>query len=90
MNQGVFVGRRGIRPKFIAPAKITGWQLAMEHPGVPFVEPVFATIKGQAQRFLSTHAAVSNSFNLGRHMVSAGHYRILRVGAFGDWAAAVV
>ena len=45
---------------------------------------------GQAQRFLSTHAAVSNSFNLGRHMVSAGHYRILRVGAFGDWAAAVV
>jgi hypothetical protein len=47
MNQGVFVGRRGIRPKFIAPAKITGWQLAMEHPGVPFVEPVFATIKEQ-------------------------------------------
>ena len=25
----------------------TGWQLAMEHPGVPFVEPVFATIKEQ-------------------------------------------
>jgi hypothetical protein len=47
MNQGVFVGRRGISPKFIAPAKITGWQLAMEHPGVPFVEPVFATIKEQ-------------------------------------------
>ena len=47
MNQGVFVGRRGIRPEFIAPAKITGWQLAMEHPGVPFVEPVFATIKEQ-------------------------------------------
>jgi hypothetical protein len=47
MNQGVFVGRRGIRPKFIAPAKITGWQLAMEHPGVPFVEPVFVTIKEQ-------------------------------------------
>jgi hypothetical protein len=45
MNQGVFTGRRGIRPEFIAPAKITGWQLVMEHPGVPFVEPVFASIK---------------------------------------------
>jgi putative transposase len=44
---------------------------------------------GQAQRFLSTHAAVSNLFNLGRHLVSAGHYRNLRAGAFGDWAAAV-
>ena len=27
----------------------------------------------QAQRFLSTHAAVSNLFNLGRHLVSAIH-----------------
>jgi hypothetical protein len=47
MNQGVFTERRGINPNFTAPAKITGWQLAMEHPGVPFVEPVFATIKEQ-------------------------------------------
>jgi hypothetical protein len=45
MNQGVFIERRGIDPKFTAAAKISGWQLAMEHPGVPFVEPVFATIK---------------------------------------------
>jgi putative transposase len=44
---------------------------------------------GQAQRFLSIHAAVSNLFNLGRHLVSADHYRNLRAGAFGDWAAAV-
>ncbi len=44
---------------------------------------------GQAQRFVSTHAAVSNLFNLGRHLVSAGHYRNLRTDAFGDWAAAV-
>ena len=30
---------------------------------------------GQAQRFLSAHAAVYNLFNLGRHMVKARHYR---------------
>ena len=32
----------------------------------------------QAQRFLSTHAAVHNLFNLGRHLISAKHYRIFR------------
>jgi putative transposase len=44
---------------------------------------------GQAQRFLSTHAAVYNLFNLGRHLVKAEHYRNLRAGAFGNWAEAV-
>jgi hypothetical protein len=33
----------------------------------------------QAQKFLSTHAAVSNLFNLGRHLVGAEHYRNLRI-----------
>jgi len=32
----------------------------------------------QAQRFLSTHAAVYNLFNLGRHLISAQHYRVFR------------
>ena len=36
---------------------------------------------GQAQRFLSTHAVVSNLFNVRRHLVSARHYRNLRVSA---------
>jgi putative transposase len=43
----------------------------------------------QAQRFLGTHAAVSNLFNLGRHLVSANHYRNLRVSAFSEWSRAV-
>ena len=43
----------------------------------------------QAQRFLSAHAAVSNLFNLGRHLVRAEHYRNLRVSAFGEWSSAV-
>ncbi len=43
----------------------------------------------QAQRFLGTHAAVSNLFNLGRHLVSAEHYRGLRMSVFADWERAV-
>ena len=44
---------------------------------------------GQAQRFLGAHAAVSNLFNLGRHLVRAEHYRNLRESAFADWSRAV-
>ncbi|MCH8262350.1 MAG: IS6 family transposase [Proteobacteria bacterium] len=45
----------------------------------------------QAQRFLSVHAVVYNLFNLGRHLVSAKNYRMLRQRAFASWnyAAAV-
>ena len=43
----------------------------------------------QAQRFLGTHAAVSNLFNMGRHLVRAEHYRDLRVSAFAEWSRAV-
>jgi transposase-like protein len=43
----------------------------------------------QAQRFVTVHAAVSNLFNLGRHLISAEHYRNLRVSAFSQWSRAV-
>ncbi len=39
----------------------------------------------QAQRFVGVHAAVYNLFNLGRHLVSAKHYRWLRLRAFVSW-----
>ena len=39
--------------------------------------------------FLGAHAAVSNLFNLGRHMVRAQHYRDLRISAFSEWSRAV-
>jgi len=42
----------------------------------------------QAQRFLSVHATVCNLFNLGRHLVSAEHYRLLRQRAFVSWKEA--
>jgi len=43
----------------------------------------------QAQYFLSVHAMVCNLFNLGRHLVSAEHYRLLRQRAFASWKEAV-
>ena len=43
----------------------------------------------QAQRFLGAHAAVSNLFNLGRHLVRAEHNRNLRISAFTEWGRAV-
>jgi putative transposase len=44
----------------------------------------------QAQRFLGVHAVVYNLFNLGRHLISASHYRIIRLRAFASWKSAVV
>ena len=44
---------------------------------------------GQAQRFLGAHAAVTNLFNLGRHLVRAGYYRNFREGALTEWVRAV-
>ena len=44
---------------------------------------------GQAQRFVTAHAAVQNLFNLGRHLVRAQHYRNLRVSEFEEWSRAV-
>ncbi len=44
---------------------------------------------GQTQRFLNTHAAVYNLFNLGRHLTKAKYYRKFREGAFIEWERAV-
>jgi putative transposase len=44
----------------------------------------------QAQRFLSVHAMVYNLFNLGRHLISAKYYRLLRQRAFASWNYAAV
>jgi transposase-like protein len=43
---------------------------------------------GSAQRFLSVHAAVHNTFNTQRHLTSRNTLRILRSGAFDTWRAA--
>jgi transposase-like protein len=44
---------------------------------------------GSAQRFLSIHAAVHNTFNLQRHLISRSTLRIFRTEAASQWQAAV-
>ena len=43
---------------------------------------------GSAERFLSMHAAVHNTFNLQRHLVSRSTLRIFRSDAAAQWRSA--
>src|SRR5271169_497647 len=43
---------------------------------------------GSAQKFLSTHAAVFNTFNVQRHLTSAQTHRTLRAAAMSTWLEA--
>jgi putative transposase len=42
-----------------------------------------------AQKFLSTHAAVYNTFNVQRHLTSAQTHYVLRAAAMTAWREAV-
>ena len=44
---------------------------------------------GSAQKFLSTHAAVYNTFNAQRHLTSAQSHHVLRAAAMTTWREAV-
>ena len=44
---------------------------------------------GSAQRFLSVQAAVYNTFNLQRHLISRATLRTFRADAASQWRAAV-
>ena len=46
--------------------------------------------QGSAQRFLATHAAVYNTFNVQRHLIRRPTLRQFRAGAIATWAAATV
>src|SRR5215216_1865039 len=43
---------------------------------------------GSAQRFLSAHSAVHNTYNLQRHLISRRVLRLFRVEAAEQWASA--
>jgi putative transposase len=45
--------------------------------------------RGSAQRFLSAHAVVYNTFNVQRHLTSASTHRGFRAAAMDTWRAAV-
>ncbi len=40
---------------------------------------------GQMQRFLSAHGPINNVFRVGRHLMKAKHYRIMRDRGFALW-----
>ena len=43
--------------------------------------------QGQAQRFVSTHSAIYNTFNLQRHLISRKTLRTFRAAAMAEWNA---
>jgi len=44
--------------------------------------------QGQAQRFVSTHSAIYNTFNIQRHLISRKMMRQFRSAAMTEWLAA--
>ena len=44
--------------------------------------------QAQAQRFVSTHSAIYNTFNIQRHLVSRKTMRVFRGAAMAEWSAA--
>ena len=48
MARRVFVESRGMRPLSVEPARLDGYRLTFDEPGVPLVEPGFASIEPEA------------------------------------------
>ena len=48
MSSEVFQRRRGLRPVSAEAARLEGWRLVFDEPGIRFVEPVFAGISRRA------------------------------------------
>ena len=61
------------------------------HPAVRRRERKMQRFKSarSAQRFLSMHAAIHNTFNLQRHLVSRATLRVFRAEAADQWRTAV-
>ena len=44
--------------------------------------------RGQAQRFLSAHSSIYNTFNIQRYLISRKTMRIFRSATMAEWSAA--
>ena len=80
------VAHRELIPEAIHSTKHENNRVEQSHEATGLRERGLRRFKsmGQAQRFVSAHAAVFNLFNLGRHLVRAKHYRDLRMSAFTE------
>jgi len=58
------------------------------HDGHNFLLRCFKSARS-AQKFLSTHAAVYNIFNVQRHLISTQSHRVLRAAAMTTWREVV-
>ena len=59
LASSVLEGRRGLRPLApAAPGRVRGHELAFVLPGVPFVEPAFASLERSADDDAECHGAV--------------------------------
>ena len=71
-------------------ACVTNNRVENSHLPVRRREPKMQRFKsqGQAQRFVSTHSAIYNTFNIQRHLVSRKTMRVFRRAAMAEWSAA--
>ncbi|HUS13486.1 MAG TPA: gamma-glutamylcyclotransferase family protein [Chloroflexia bacterium] len=77
MARAVLV-RRGVHPSQSSAATLAGYALRFAHPGLPPLEPVFATVvpaagatvQGVAHHITTTEAALFDSFEPGYHRVA--------------------
>ena len=89
--------KQGFAPKLLTTDKLGSYGSAFRHlrltcpRGVRRRERKMQRFKsaGSAQRFLNMHAAVHNTFNLQRHLVSRATLRTCRAEAAAQWQDAV-
>ncbi|MEQ9639614.1 MAG: IS6 family transposase [Alphaproteobacteria bacterium] len=89
-SYGAALGEVGLRHLHVTGGRLNN-RAEVSHQPVRRRERSWIGFKqpGTTQRFLSAHAAVYNTFNLQRHLISRRTLRVFREAAFTQWTAAV-
>ena len=66
----------------------SGREFASADPTAGAQDATFQSARS-AQKFLSAHSAVYNTFNVQRHLTSAQSHRVLRAAALSTWREVV-